>query len=281
MRELAGKAAFVTGGASGIGLALGRALRQAGMKVMLADIEKAPLAAAVEDLKSVGPDVRGVVCDVTDPGSVDHAAKMSYDAFGQVHVVCNNAGVLATGGIDNISLEEWRWVFDVNVMGVLHGVRAFLPHIRAHGEGGHIVNMASMAGMLSGQGFSPYSASKFAVVNMSEGLAMQLQPLGIGVSVACPGFVRTRIMEAERNRPTRHEGTAIAENASFGRLSQLVQSGIDPSVVAHQVLSAIRNDELYVFTHPERRLEVKARSAAILAAFDRAAEGIGVATDPA
>jgi NAD(P)-dependent dehydrogenase (short-subunit alcohol dehydrogenase family) len=281
MRELAGKAAFITGGASGIGLALGRTLAQAGMKVMLADIEETPLAAAVEDLKSVGPDVRGVVCDVTDPGSVDHAAKLSYDAFGQVHVLCNNAGVLATGGIDNISPDEWRWVFDVNVMGVLHGVRAFLPHIRAHGEGGHIVNMASMAGMLSGQGFSPYSASKFAVVNMSEGLAMQLQPLGIGVSVACPGFVRTRIMEAERNRPTRYEKTVIAENASFGRLSQLVQSGIDPSVVAHQVLSAIRNDELYVLTHPGRRPEVEARSAAILAAFDKAAEGTGVATDPA
>ena len=129
--------------------------------------------------------------------------------------------------------------------------------------------MASMAGMVSGQGFSPYSASKFAVVNMSEGLAMQLQPLGIGVSVACPGFVRTRIMEAERNRPTRYEKTAIAENASFGRLSQLVQSGTDPSVVAHQVLSAIRNDELYVFTHPGRRPEVEARSAAILAAFEK------------
>ena len=281
MRELAGKAAFVTGGASGVGLALGRALAQAGMKVMLADIEEAPLLAAIEDLKSVGPDVRGVICDVTDAGSVDHAAKLSYDAFGQVHVLCNNAGVLATGGIDNISPDEWRWVFDVNVMGVLHGVRAFLPHIRAHGEGGHIVNMASMAGMVSGQGFSPYSASKFAVVNMSEGLAMQLQPLGIGVSVACPGFVRTRIMEAERNRPTRYEKTAIAENASFGRLSQLVQSGIDPSVVAHQVLSAIRNDELYVFTHPGRRPEVEARSAAILAAFDKAAEGTGVATDSA
>ena len=281
MRELADKAAFVTGGASGIGLALGRALGQAGMKVMLADIEEAPLAAAVEDLKGAGPDVRGVVCDVTDPGSVDHAAKLSYDAFGQVHVLCNNAGVLATGGIDNISPDEWRWVFDVNVMGVLHGVRAFLPHIRAHGEGGHIVNMASMAGLLSGQGFSPYSASKFAVVNMSEGLAVQLQPLRIGVSVVCPGFVRTRIMNAERNRPTRYKRTATTENASFGRLSQLVQSGIDPSVVAHQVLSAIRDDELYVFTHPERRPEVEARSAAILAAFDRAAEGIGVATDPA
>ena len=136
MRELAGKAAFVTGGASGVGLALGRALAQAGMKVMLADIEEAPLLAAIEDLKSVGPDVRGVICDVTDAGSVDHAAKLSYDAFGQVHVLCNNAGVLATGGIDNISPDEWRWVFDVNVMGVLHGVRAFLPHIRAHGEGG-------------------------------------------------------------------------------------------------------------------------------------------------
>jgi NAD(P)-dependent dehydrogenase (short-subunit alcohol dehydrogenase family) len=160
MRELAGKAAFVTGGASGIGLALGRAFAEAGMRVVLADIEQGPLAEAVKELKGIGPDVRGVVCDVTDAGSVDHAAKMLFDTFGNFHVLCNNTGVLASGGIDNISLEEWRWVFDVNVLGLLNGVRAFLPHIRSHGEGGHIVNIASMAGLLSGQGFSPYSASK-------------------------------------------------------------------------------------------------------------------------
>jgi len=204
MRGLTGKTAFVTGGASGIGFAVSLAFAQAGMKVMLADIEEEALAAAVKNLKGVGPDVRGVQCDVTDPHSVERAAKMSYEAFGKIHVLCNNAGVLAIGGVDNISVEEWRWVFDVNVMGILYSLSAFLPHIRAHGEGGHIVNMASMAGILSGQGFSPYSASKFAVVNMSEGLATQLQPLGIGVSVVCPGFVRTKIMEGARNRPKRY-----------------------------------------------------------------------------
>ncbi|WP_428486528.1 SDR family NAD(P)-dependent oxidoreductase [Rhodopila sp.] len=204
MRELAGKTAFVTGGASGIGFALGRAFADAGMKVMLADIEPDALAAAVRSLHDSAPDVRGIPCDVADPASVERAANASYEAFGNVHVVCNNAGVGGGSGIDNISLDTWRWVLDVNLMGVLHGIRIFLPHIRAHGEGGHIVNTASITGMNSGLGFSPYSASKFAVVNMSEGLAMQVAPLGIGVTVLCPGFVRTRIWESGRNRPERY-----------------------------------------------------------------------------
>jgi NAD(P)-dependent dehydrogenase (short-subunit alcohol dehydrogenase family) len=154
MRELAGKTAFVTGGAGGIGFALGRAFAQAGMKVMLADIEADALAAAVKTLQDLGPEVRGVICDVADPVSVARAAEASYQAFGNVHVVCNNAGVAAGGGIDNISLDNWRWVLDVNLMGVLHGIRSFLPHIRAHGEGGHVVNTASMAGMINGMGFA-------------------------------------------------------------------------------------------------------------------------------
>jgi NAD(P)-dependent dehydrogenase (short-subunit alcohol dehydrogenase family) len=278
MRELAGKTAFVTGGAGGIGFALGLAFAQAGMKVMLADIETEALADAVRSLNGIGPDVRGVICDVTDPVSVEHAAKASYDAFGNVHVVCNNAGVAAAGGIDNISLDNWRWVLDVNLMGVLHGIRTFLPHIRAHGEGGHIVNTASMAGMNSGLGFSPYVASKFAVVGMSEGLATQLKPLGIGVSVLCPGFVRTRIGESGRNRPERYGATQTPDPASpagalVAQIAKLLKSGLDPSDVAARVLTAIRGDELYVFTHPEMRREVEERFAAILAALDKAAAG--------
>src|ERR1700709_351073 len=132
MRKLAGKTAFVTGGASGIGLALGRTFAEAGMKVMLADIEADALAAAVTSLHNVGPDVRGVRCDVADPVSIEQAAKASFEAFGNVHVVCNNAGVAAAGGIDNISLDNWRWVIDVNLMGVVYGIRAFLDHIRPH-----------------------------------------------------------------------------------------------------------------------------------------------------
>jgi NAD(P)-dependent dehydrogenase (short-subunit alcohol dehydrogenase family) len=276
MRELAGKTAFVTGGASGIGLALGRAFAQAGMKVMLADIEADALPAAVESLRDIGTDVRGVTCDVADPASVERAAEASYAAFGNVHVVCNNAGVAGGSGIDDISLDTWRWVLDVNLMGVLHGVRAFLPHIRAHGEGGHIVNTASMAGLQSGLGFSPYATSKFAVVAMSEGLAMQLKPLGIGVTVLCPGFVRTRISGSARNRPE-HYGPARAPDPASpaGRLAaesaRLQQAGLDPADIAAQTLTAIREDELYVFTHPEMHDEVKERFAAIVAAMDKAA----------
>ena len=275
MRELAGKTAFVTGGASGIGLALGRAFARAGMKVMLADIEAGALAAAVESLRDFAPDTRGVICDVADPDGVERAAKASYEAFGNVHVVCNNAGVAAAGGIDNISVDNWRWVLDVNLMGVLHGIRTFLPHIRAHGEGGHIVNTASMAGMNGGLGFSPYVASKFAVVGMSEGLATQLKPLGIGVTVVCPGFVRTGIGESGRNRPERYGTTQTPDPASpagllLAHIAERLQSGLAPSQVAARVLAAIREDELYVFTHPEMRGEVEERFAAIMAGMDKA-----------
>jgi len=275
MRDFAGKTAFVTGGASGIGLALGVAFAQAGMKVMLADIETDALAFAVKSLKKLGP-AEGVICDVADPSSVERAAKASWEAFGNVHVVCNNAGVAAGGGIDNISLDNWRWVLDVNLMGVLHGIRTFLPHMRAHGEGGHIVNTASMAGMISGMGFSPYSASKFAVVCMSEGLAPQLKPLGIGVSVLCPGFVRTGIGESGRNRPQRYGPTPTLDPAStaaafVAEIARCLQAGLEPVAVAARVLAAIRNDELYVFTHPEMRGEVEQRFAAIQAAMDKAA----------
>jgi NAD(P)-dependent dehydrogenase (short-subunit alcohol dehydrogenase family) len=276
MRELAGKTAFVTGGAGGIGFALGRALAEAGMKVMLADIETEALTAAVNSLHNVGPAVRGIICDVAEAASVDRAAKETIEAFGNVHVVCNNAGVAAAGGIDNISLDNWRWVIDVNLMGVLHGIRAFLPHIRAHGEGGHFVNTASMAGMSGGLGFSPYTAAKFAVVGMSEGLAQQLRPHGIGVSVLCPHFVRTRIDESGRNRQQRYGETQTPDPASpagqmLALITASIAAGLDPADVAARVLAAIRDDELYVFTHPDMRGHVDARFAAIQAAMDKAA----------
>jgi NAD(P)-dependent dehydrogenase (short-subunit alcohol dehydrogenase family) len=189
-------------------------------------------------------------------------------------VVCNNAGVAAGGGIDNISLDNWRWVVDVNLMGVVHGIRAFLPHIRAHGEGGHIVNTASMAGMNGGLGFSPYAATKFAVVAMSEGLAIQLKPHGIGVSVLCPSYVRTRIGESGRNRQPRYGETPRLDPASpsgqmIAEIARRLDAGLEPSDVAARVLSAIREDALYVFTHPNMREEVDERFAAIQAAMDR------------
>jgi NAD(P)-dependent dehydrogenase (short-subunit alcohol dehydrogenase family) len=275
MRDIAGKTAFVTGGADGIGLALGRAFAEAGMNVMLADIESDALAPAVQTLRDSGANVSGVVCDVADFTSVEQAAETSFKTFGNVHVVCNNAGVAGGSGVDNISLDNWRWVLDVNLMGVLHGIHAFLPHIRAHGEGGHIVNTASMAGFESGLGLSPYATSKYAVVAMSEGLARELKPLGIGVSVLCPGFVRTRISESARNRSARYGVAQALDPASPAgqlavRSAQLAKAGLDPAVVAARTLAAIREDELYVFTHPEMRGEVDARFAAIQAALDKA-----------
>jgi NAD(P)-dependent dehydrogenase (short-subunit alcohol dehydrogenase family) len=273
MRELAGKTAFVTGGAAGIGLALGRAFAQAGMKVMLADIETDALQAAVKGLQEISPDIGGTICDVADAASVERAAQAAFDAFGKVHVVCNNAGVAAGGGIDPISLDNWRWVIDVNLMGVLHGIKSFLPHIRAHGEGGHFVNTASMAGMQTGLGLSPYGASKFAVVCMSEGLAVQLKPHGVGVSVLCPSYVRTRIGESGRNRPARYGQTQPLDPASpaaamVAAIARNIDAGLEPDAVAARVLTAIRENELYIFTHPGMRAEVEQRFAAILAAMD-------------
>ena len=273
MRELAGKTAFVTGGASGIGLALGRAFAAAGMKVMLADIEAVALEKAVKNLNEFSPDIRGTLCDVGDPASVERAAQASFAAFGNVHVVCNNAGVAAGGGIDTISLDNWRWVLDVNLMGVLHGIRSFLPHMRAHSEGGHIVNTASMAGMMGGLGFSPYGASKFAAVSMSEGLAAQLKPHGIGVSVLCPSYVRTGIGDSGRNRPERYGPATVLDPEGpsakmVAEIARQLAAGLEPAAVAARVLTAIRENQLYVFTHPGMRAEVEARFTAILAAMD-------------
>jgi NAD(P)-dependent dehydrogenase (short-subunit alcohol dehydrogenase family) len=273
MREFKGKTAFVTGGASGIGLAMAKAFAENGMNVMLADVEPSALDSALKDLNPYGNHVRGVACDVADPDSVERAAQATFEAFGKVHILCNNAGVAAGSGIDTISVESWRWVVDVNLMGVVYGVRSFLPHMRAHGEGGHIVNTASMAGMVSGW-FSPYDATKFAVVAMSEGLRPQLQPLGIGVSVLCPFFVRTNIGESGRNRQERYGQMSTLDPGSpaaavVEEIRKQIAAGLDPADVAARVLAAIENEELYIFTHPNMRRFVEARFAAIEAAMDR------------
>jgi NAD(P)-dependent dehydrogenase (short-subunit alcohol dehydrogenase family) len=243
-------------------LALGRVFAEAGIKVMLADIEKGTLDAALASLEGIGPETRGVVCDVADP---------AFAALGNIHILCNNAGVGARGGIDDISLANWRWVLDVNLMGVVHGLRSLLPHIRAHGEGGHIVNTASVAGIVNArQGFAPYPASKFAVVAMSEGLALELQPLGIGVTVLCPGWVRTRIMESG-NRPERYGSNPVSNAASpvAAQFAELVRTGMDPRDVASRVLAAIRDNERYVFTHAEMRGAAEERFRRILSAFNK------------
>jgi NAD(P)-dependent dehydrogenase (short-subunit alcohol dehydrogenase family) len=269
MDDLKGKVAFITGGAAGIGLAMARAFGREGMAVMLADIEGETLKAAVEELRASQVRAEGVVCDVTSRDSMRAAALETIARFGKVHVVCNNAGVGSGGALGTVPARDWNWVLDVNVLGVVHGTEIFAPLILSHGEGGHFVNTASMAGMVSPPGMEPYTASKFAVVAMSEGWAAQLAGQGIGVSILCPGFVKTRIHESRRNR-TGAYGPDEREPSFDAALSSPVLTGISTEPVAARVVEAVKANELYIFTHPEMRAAVEARFERILAAFDAA-----------
>jgi NAD(P)-dependent dehydrogenase (short-subunit alcohol dehydrogenase family) len=270
MQQFQGKTAFVTGGASGIGFAMAKAFGAAGMNVMLADIEREPLEKAVEDLRQRQVRVEGVHCDVAERASVNDAAKATIDAFGKVHVVCNNAGVGGGGPVGTLKPGDWDWTISVNLMGVIYGTEAFLPLIRAHGEGGHFVNTASMAGMISPPGMEPYCATKFAVVAMSEGWAGQLAPENIGVSVLCPGFVKTRIFESSRTRQDKFGKAEQVAGAEPSVGQKLVQAGIDPDVVGACVFEAVRDNDLYIFTHPDMRPAVEQRFQRIMQGFDKA-----------
>jgi NAD(P)-dependent dehydrogenase (short-subunit alcohol dehydrogenase family) len=268
MRDLTGKTAFITGGASGLGLAMARSFGEAGMSVMLADIEEAPLKAAVTELEERQIKVASLLCDVADRAALEAAAAETVRVFGKVHVVCNNAGVGAGGPIDQVKPADWDWIVAVNLMGVVYGMEAFLPHVRAHGEGGCFVNTASMAGMISVPGMEPYTATKYAVVGMSEGWAGQLAPENINVAVLCPGFVKTRINQSGRTRQSRFGGPA---DPAPRTTPSPVDSGVDPELVGRRVLEAVQHDERYIFTHPDMRALVEARFGRIMAGFDAAA----------
>ena len=274
MRDLNGKTAFITGGASGLGLAMAHAFGGAGMNVMLADIEEAPLAAAVAELEARQVRTASVLCDVGDRAAVVAAAQASVEAFGKVHLVCNNAGVGAGGPIGEVKPADWDWIVAVNLMGVVYGMDAFLPHIRAHGEGGCFVNTASMAGMISVPGMEPYTATKYAVVGMSEGWAGQLAPENINVAVLCPGFVKTKINQSGRTRQSQYGGP-VPNNPVVGQSH--VDNGIDPEFVGRRVLEAVQNDERYIFTHPDMRGLVEQRFGRIMAGFDAAASSPALA----
>ena len=275
MKDLAGKTAFVTGGASGIGYAMAEAFLRDGMNVMLADIEEDALASAAEKLGGGNAQVRSLVCDVAVREAVDEAAQETMSQFGKVHIVCNNAGIGGGGAFGTIDPGDWDWTLAVNIAGVAYGIEAFLPHIKAHGEGGHFVNTASMAGMAGMPGMGTYCASKFAVVAMSESLDAELAETNIGVSVLCPGFVRTHIYESGKHRQTQFGGPrGEAEGANKERVAQvadMVKSGLDPALVANRVIECIRDEELYIFTHPDFLPLVQERFARIEHAFKSAA----------
>lgn len=263
MEEFTGKVAFVTGGASGIGLGMARAFAERGMKLVLADIEQGALDSASEELRASGAEVSTVHCDVADYASMEAAANHAFDAFGKVHVLCNNAGVSPVGSLDECSAEDWEWIIGVNLMGVVHGIRAFVPRMKSQAEGGHVVNTSSIAGMVALPTLGMYTATKYAVVGISEVLKGELLPFDIGVSVLCPAFVRTNLAGGVRNRPERlGEGDEAPEF-----MVQALAAGMDPLEVGRTVAGAIEKNELYVFTHADSKLGFQIRADMILQAF--------------
>lgn len=272
MLELSAKTAIVTGAASGIGLGIAKALAGAGMNLVLADLRPGPLESARHDIEALGVKAIGVVVDVSDAASVAAAGRAAEQAFGKLHVAVNNAGVAMHGTrVEEVTPDEWNWVIGVNVLGVINGIRTFVPLIRRHGEGGHVVNTASISGFFvrKGRNQGAYSMTKYAVVALSEALEQEVEGTGIGVSVLCPGAVETQIFASAATRPERFGGPYVRPQQEA--LRGAAGRGLAPEVAGQRVLQAIQHNEFYVLTHAGERDAVKARHARIEAAFDRAA----------
>jgi NAD(P)-dependent dehydrogenase (short-subunit alcohol dehydrogenase family) len=269
MKEFKDKVAVITGAASGIGRALADRCVQEGMKVVLADVELEPLAKTEASLKAAGATVLAVRTDVSQVRDVEALAQKTLEAFGAVHLLCNNAGVGTEAAIWESSLAEWEWVVGVNLWGVIHGVRVFVPLLLAQDTECHIVNTASMAGLISGPGLGAYKVTKHGVVTLSETLYHELAERGarVKVSVLCPGIVNTRIMESARNRPVDLPTTEPLSSASGARweaLRQLVPAGMPPAQVADVVFEALRKDQFYILTHPGWKEAIRTRMEDIL-----------------
>jgi len=284
MREFEGKVAVVTGAASGIGKAFSERFAQAGMKVVLADIEQKALDATVQEFKQREFDVLGVRADVSKPDAIDALAKQTIDAYGKVHILCNNAGVAVEGEVSQLlsgrgprmweqPMSDWQWTFEVNFWGVVYGIRAFLPIMLAQDEEGHVVNTASIAGLTSGAALPIYGASKHAVVRISEALHYQLaeQNAKVKVSVLCPGGVNTRIALATRNRPDElWDGTTARPTAEeLERREQewaalTGERGMRPEDVAARVFQAIQDEQFYILTHDQYDGAIRTRMENIL-----------------
>ena len=257
MQEFAGKVAVVTGAASGMGLAFAHRFAEAGMKVVLADIKTEPLSMAEASLKAKGATALAVRTNVMHEEEIKRLADAAFATFGNVHIVCNNAGVsggMGGDGVWNVPLSDWDWVLGVNFMGVLYGIREFVPRMLANGEEGHIVNTASVAGLVTGATGGPYAISKHAVVALTETLYKDFKLRGakLSASVLCPGWVNTNIIDSERNRPEefgkRTDLSAVPPAALAVRqfVVDLIKNGIQPEEIARQVFEAIRDDRFYI-----------------------------------
>ena len=272
--EFSGKTALISGGAGGIGFALAEEFGQLGMKIVIADIDKQQLAEAEHKLQDANIQVLACPLDVTNYQQWQDTVTAAEEKFGDIHMLINNAGVGGIpGSVDKTKIETWKWVLDVNVMGVVNGTQATAPSMKRHGQGGWIINVASMAGM-NGVAYSgAYAASKAAVVSMSESWAAELKKHNIAVSALCPAFVKTRIHESLRNLQPEYQavkdqgGPKITSEKRVNPAEALVESGIPPSLLAKRVVEALKSGQRYIFTHPNFRAPIAYRSAKIDTAF--------------
>jgi NAD(P)-dependent dehydrogenase (short-subunit alcohol dehydrogenase family) len=260
--DLAGRVAVVTGAASGLGRAMAERFAAEGMRVLLSDIDRDGVREVAMALSEAGSDAHAVVTDVSRAEDVERLADEAFARFGAVHVLCNNAGVVKNARSWALTLDDWEWVLGVDLWSVIHGVRAFVPRMLAQGDAGHVVNTASMAGLLPMPKLAAYATAKSAVVALSESLQHDLDAEGadIGVSVFCPGFIATRITDSARNRPA-----SLADTASS--IGPRTASGVHPTMTAEeaagQVVDAVRARRFWILTHPEYRDVIQQRAAGI------------------
>jgi NAD(P)-dependent dehydrogenase (short-subunit alcohol dehydrogenase family) len=280
MKELAGKVAFITGGGSGVALGQAKVFAGAGMKVVIADIRADHLDEAMEWFRAHGQkSVHPIRLDITDRAAWVQAADEAERTFGPVQLLCNTAGVSQFGPMQDATYDDWDWQLSVNLGGVINGIQTFVPRMIKHGQGGHIVNTASMSGFLSLPGTGIYSTTKFAVRGLSENLRMDLEPLGIGVSVLCPGAVNTNIHEAVLTRPAHLAKTGYygADPNVMAGLKAVIAPGLDPVELGQKVLEAVERNDLYIIPYSEFRAELSARLDRVLAALPAPEDDPGAA----
>lgn len=272
MKDISGKTAFITGGASGIGLGMAKVFVAAGMQVTIADLREDHLDGAMGYFKGMEKQIHPIILDVTDRDAMARAADEAEKVFGPVHILCNNAGVNIICSLDKADYEDWDWVINVNLGGVINGLVTFIPRFKAHGKGGHIVNTSSIAGIVAGPGSGIYSATKFAIRGLSESLRYDLVPYSVGVSVLCPGTVATNLQQSEENRPERYEGATDSATRERRALTgevfnRVLPTGMSPEEVGEKVLRGIRNNDFYILTHPEFTEEFQESFDEIIAAL--------------
>lgn len=276
MTDISNKVAFVTGAASGIGLALTKSLLSRGCRVMMADIDAAALERAQAELD--GKDRTALVtCNVADAASVKAAAQATIDAFSKVHLIFNNAGVSLAGSPGRVKLEDWRWIVDINILGIVYGCETFIPLIASHSEGGHIINTASMAGHITSPGMGPYFATKFAVVGYSESLSHDLAKTNINVSTLCPTWVKSNIHNTSDQSPgadvTRED---FKQSKAYQTVKALVENGMEADTYAELAMTAIEANRLHVFNDPEAKLALQERHKNLIADYEANLKDLGL-----